>query len=612
MFRRELELAHHCGDQSLQEIDKALAAVELEDAVEHGEKALDWGWRMESALGEFLAVEDAKALVTGFLDSKDSAQIAFESVKKGLEGGDEARRRSEAELKSYLQELRGRMSHGQRLVDDALSKAPSGDAWKYRGQQLSSQPKEGTRSTVAIARDPRHARTFDEVRRIVSSALDYFGGVGAFVKKGDTVLIKPNLTLFFLAEEGVSTDPRVVAALVRLAKEAGAARVMVGESSGGGTRTPEAMDVTGIAEAAKREGAELVDFHTCEQREVDIKGKIIDRLLLPVPLLDADVVINAPKAKTHHMDFVTCALKNWVGVLRPDVRSAHHDWNTYQEYVDIMAAVRPTLNVVDAIYIGEGDGPGATTGRFYGGILVGTDPVAIDTVVASLMGFDPAQVAFIYVAQESGLGVADLERIQIVGIPMEEAWIQARAPRLGVDYIPANIIVGSGVSRSGTLGHFKSTADIWDKMGVWKTLVLLKGKPTIMIGDAEDPLFSRHLREGPYVVIDDAARSIYKQHPDVRFIPGHPALHNILPQLMDGLKVAGMGERTFTLMKVLRNVESSLQYSGTPAAPLAAAPATIRNMPVVAQYGVLGTLAAGLLIGLVWSGIGIVSGFRRK
>jgi uncharacterized protein (DUF362 family) len=612
MFRRELELAQHHGEQLAHELDHATASPALKDVVTHAERALEAAWRMEAALGEFLAVDDAKARVTGFLESKDPARRAFELVREGLEGAGQAIRKSEAEVKDYLYKLQGRTSSARRPVDEALAKAPAAQAWRYQPEQKPMPPPAGPRATVSIRRDPAHARGFDNVRRLVASALQPLGGIEAFVKPGQTVLVKPNLTLFFLAEEGVSTDPHVVAALVRLAKEAGATRVLVGESSGGGTNTIHAMDTTGIATAARREGAELVDFHTSEQREVAIRGKIIDRLLLPTPLLDADVIINAPKAKTHHMDFISCALKNWVGVLRPDVRSAHHDWNTYQEYVDIMAAVRPTLNVVDAIYVGEGDGPGANTGRFYGGILASTDPVATDATVARLMGFDPAQVAFVQVAQENGLGVADAARIDIVGASLEEARIQAIPPRLGVDYLDANVIVGSGVSRSGTLGHFKSSADIWDKMGVWRTIVRLKGKPTIMIGDAEDPLFERHLRQGPYVVVDDAARPHYKDHPAVKFIPGHPALHNILPQLMEGLGVSTIGQTTFDLMRITRDVESYLRYSSAPTRPLASVPATFRGMPVPVQYGALGALAVGLVAGLLWSGLGLAASLRGR
>lgn len=612
MFRRELEMARDRAEHMLHELDLALAAAELEDVVEHAERALDYGWRMESALGEFLAVEEAKARATGFLESKECASRAFGLVRSGLAEGDDARRRSEGELKEYLTRLKALTISAYGLVEEALEKAPAEESWRYRGQKDRPTTEANARATVSIVRDPQYAHSFEGVRRLVAMALEPLGGIRAFVKPGETVLIKPNLTLFFLAEEGVSTDPRVVAALVRLAKDAGAARVIVGESSGGGTRTTEAMDITGIANAARREGAELVDFHTCEQREVDVNGKIIDWLLLPVPLIDADVIVNVPKAKTHHMDFVSCAIKNWVGVLRPDVRELHHDWDTYQEYADIMAAVRPTLNVVDAIFIGEGDGPGANTGRFYGGIIASTDPVATDATVARLMGFEPAHMAFIQVAKESGLGVANAEDIDVMGVPLEEARIEARAPRVGLDYIDANVIVGTGVSRSGTLGHFKSSADIWDKMAVWKTIVRLKGKPTIMIGDAEDPLFERHLREGPYIAIDDAVQPKYKDHPDVTFIPGHPALHNILSQVMAGLKVSTFGEATFRLMKALRNAESYLEYSGTPVKPLAAAPAAIRDMPVVAQYSTLGILVAGLAFGLVWSVVGIAKGLSRR
>jgi hypothetical protein len=72
-------------------------------------------------------------------------------------------------------------------------------------------------------------------------------------------------------------------------------------------------------------------------------------------------------------------------------------------------------------------------------------------------------------------------------------------------------------------------------------VIWLKGTPTIMIGDIEDPNFEEHSTEGPYVVFDDAARPKYKHDPRVYFVPGHPVLQTALPELMKGLGVSYMG-----------------------------------------------------------------------
>ena len=111
----------------------------------------------------------------------------------------------------------------------------------------------------------------------------------------------------------MTTDPRLVSALVLLCRGAGAHRVIVAEGSGMDD-TRVVMRITGMTAAARAAGAEVVSFDDCDYREVEIPGgKAIQRIALPVPLLDADVIINACKGKTHHMDPITGALKNWVG-----------------------------------------------------------------------------------------------------------------------------------------------------------------------------------------------------------------------------------------------------------------------------------------------------------
>src|SRR5215217_9302131 len=158
---------------------------------------------------------------------------------------------------------------------------------------------------VAIAHTNEKHRSPERVLGLVREAIDLVGGIQTFVKPGATVLIKPNQTVFYSAEEGCTTDPLVVGALIRLVKEAGAARVQVGESSGGFFSSLECMKVTGMAAVAEREGAELVDLGSDDtpNRTVQIPdGRLIREVPLPVPLLDADVIIDVPKAKNHHLE----------------------------------------------------------------------------------------------------------------------------------------------------------------------------------------------------------------------------------------------------------------------------------------------------------------------
>ena len=75
---------------------------------------------------------------------------------------------------------------------------------------------------------------------------------------------------------------------------------------------------------------------------------------------------------------------------------------------------------------------------------------------------------------------------------------------------------------AGTLGHFRGFADFWHKGHVCQAITLLRGQPTFMIGRAVDPDFERHLRQGPYFVLDDVAYAAYKEDPRVVFIPGSP------------------------------------------------------------------------------------------
>ncbi|HEX2639409.1 MAG TPA: DUF362 domain-containing protein, partial [Pyrinomonadaceae bacterium] len=180
------------------------------------------------------------------------------------------------------------------------------------------------RSTVSIAHTNEKHRSQERVEALVREALSHLGGMEAFVKPGQTVLIKPNQTVYYSAEEGCTTDPLLVGALIRLAREAGAAHVQVGESSGGFFPSSECMSITGMTAVAEKEGAEVIDLgsDSTPNRTVPIpKGTLMKECPIPVPLLDADVIIDAPKAKNHHIEPISGALKNWVGTVNQNWRN---------------------------------------------------------------------------------------------------------------------------------------------------------------------------------------------------------------------------------------------------------------------------------------------------
>lgn len=419
------------------------------------------------------------------------------------------------------------------------------------------------KSIVAIAHTNEKHRSQKRVLGVVREAIDLLGGISRFVKPGDTVLLKPNLTVFYGAEEGCTTDPLVVGALVILAKEAGAARVVVGESSGEFFDSLQCMAITGVAAVAEKEGAETVGLGSDSTENRDVQLPSGARVPRPAALLDADVIINVPKAKTHHYEPVSGALKNWMGTCNQKWRQVHHgDDDSIKRFVEIMRHRPPDLNVVDALIAGEGDGPIANQPHWCGCILASTDAVATDVSIARLLSQEKSKISFKYAAEAEKQGLGTSTNIEYVGRQIDEVKIPAWGGHEGFDYLPINFFVGTGVSLAGTIGHVKSAIDSMLRRNDLNNLIWLKGTPTIMIGNCEDPEFEAHLKEGPYLVFDDAARPRYKNDPRVHFVPGHPVLRDAMTGLLAGLGADGRagGNAIMAYEQLQRWGQHNLEY----------------------------------------------------
>ncbi len=131
--------------------------------------------------------------------------------------------------------------------------------------------------------------------------------------------------------------------------------------------------------------------------------------------------------------------------------------------------------------------------------------------------------------ERKGLGVR--EPIDCLGAPLDQMAIKAWASHEGFDDLPIKFLVGEGVTLAGTVGHVKSAVDSMPRRGELNQVVWLRGAPTILIGEIDDPNFEQHLKEGPYVVFDDSAKPQYKHDPRVYFVAGHPALQTAMPEV---------------------------------------------------------------------------------
>jgi uncharacterized protein (DUF362 family) len=405
---------------------------------------------------------------------------------------------------------------------------------------MNRTPDTDRRAQVSLARLAGESENEAALADGVREALRPFGGLERYVAAGHKVLIKPNQTLFKLALTGSTTSPRLVRALIRMCFDAGAKEVWVAEAAGHAQMSRNVMAKTGMVRAVKGTGAHLIYLEEIAEKIFDFGHDAGELRYMPAPeiLERADVILNVPKAKTHFVDPISCACKNWVGVMPMAYRlylqrlgDAYYVGNAL-----LLKRFRPTLNIVDGAIAGDGQGPGQNRPFWWGWILASEDPVAIDVTVCRLFGLEWERLRMVKEAAELGVGAFDPDLIDLVGASFQDASASVRAAEPGVHRYPCRVIVGKGATIEGTLGHWKTIADAWLENNLWK-LFTLRGTPTFMFGEADDPDFERHVAAGPYVVLDDSALDKYKYDRRVTYVPGSPVPQSYIQHEM----VEGMG-----------------------------------------------------------------------
>lgn len=287
-------------------------------------------------------------------------------------------------------------------------------------------------ATVSIRRCANYQS--EAIQQAVGEAVAAVVDLRALVEN-KAVLIKVNLLFNAPPARAVCTHPEVVRALIRLARKAGAADVAVGDMPAMHlTDQPEiAFRESGIETVCREEGARMCPFSQNGYREVPVpNSRQLPTVIAAKDVLDAPVVINAPKLKSHTQALYTGAIKNWFGVVANATRKASHELAGLEPYsgslVDIFSVRPPDLTVMDAVVGMEGRGPSEGKPKHLGLILASRDAVALDTVALECVDYTRLNVPHVRLAGQAGLGETDLARIAIDGPPLREVTVPFALP----------------------------------------------------------------------------------------------------------------------------------------------------------------------------------------
>jgi len=308
------------------------------------------------------------------------------------------------------------------------------------------------------------------VYEMLKDAVDRVGGMRSVIDDGDKVVVRANSCWAAKPDSGIAGDPRLVEALLRLIRnETRPSQIVVADRSSIGADTGESFEVNGVGAAALRGGADrILPLEQDERVMVDVPDPMV--LLRPVALsrtmLEADKLIYVPKMKVHKLTNITLAMKMNQGSLDWYDAIRNHGADMHAKMVDMLKVMRPHLSIVDALWPMQGQGPGSPYPKDlikdFNVILAGKDPVAVDTVGATIMGFDAKhEVPMLRGAEVAGLGVATLDQIEVVGTPIDQVRRHFRRGNINLVGIHPKVQVYMGRACDGCLHFTRTGLDVY-------------------------------------------------------------------------------------------------------------------------------------------------------
>ncbi len=254
-----------------------------------------------------------------------------------------------------------------------------------------------------------------EPELMFDEAIKALGGMQNFVKKGQKVVLKPNIGWDVSPERAGNTNPKLVKRVIQHCLEAGAKEVYVFDNTC--DKWDKCYATSGIEQAVKDAGGKLAPGNTENYyQEVAIPGGVkLKSAKVHELILDSDVFINMPVLKSHSSARLTIAMKNLMGVVwdrgywhRNDLNQCIADYCTY--------AKKPTLNIVDAYRVMMKNGPRGVSEAdvsLMKSLIISPDMVAVDAASTKLFGISPDEVPYIGIAGSMGIGTEALDKLNV-------------------------------------------------------------------------------------------------------------------------------------------------------------------------------------------------------
>lgn len=275
------------------------------------------------------------------------------------------------------------------------------------------------KAKVAVVRCDTYAD--DKVNKAIQVGLDLLGGISAFVKPDERIVMKPNVLIGTSPEKCVTTHPAVFKAVGTILKNAGAS-VYYGDSPAFG-KCETNLKKAGLKQIGDELGFILADFDS--GRSVSHKDSLlVKKFIIANGVLDSDGLVSLPKFKTHQLVRFTGAVKNQFGCVPGLLKSQYHaklpdPYDFATMLIDLNTLIKPRLYIMDGIIAMEGNGPRSGKPRKLDVLLLSSDPIAIDATACRIIDLDPEFVPTSKLGEKAGLGTYHIESIEIVGESIE-------------------------------------------------------------------------------------------------------------------------------------------------------------------------------------------------
>ncbi|HHE55524.1 MAG TPA: DUF362 domain-containing protein [Caldithrix abyssi] len=256
-----------------------------------------------------------------------------------------------------------------------------------------------------------------EPEQLLERALKEYGGLQRFISKGDRVVIKPNIGWDRPPELAATTNPQLVAALVKACKKAGAKEVKIFDRTCNNPR--RCYHNSQIEKWAKQAGARVEQVRSNRFKTVQINGELVKEWPIYEEYLKADKVINVPIAKHHSLSRVTLGLKNLMGVMGGDRGQIHNFFA--QKLTDIDRKILPTLTIIDAYRILTNNGPvggNPADVKLAKTLILSDCTVTADYLALELFGLKLDEVDHIKTAYQKGLAKYPIEKLNVKRISL--------------------------------------------------------------------------------------------------------------------------------------------------------------------------------------------------